>query len=149
MIKIEKSIVVEAPVEEVFAYTADPNHLPEYYTEVQEVKDMRRLPDGGYAGILMPLDLTIESAELVPNERIVLHGTWCGPMDTVTITTTFDRLDGDKTRVTYHEEHTFRGGLFGKIGEKSTTKYLDHAAEMTMAALKTRIEAETLAATPS
>jgi uncharacterized protein YndB with AHSA1/START domain len=146
MLKTEHSVVIDAPVEEVFAYATDPEHVPEYYTDVSEVKDLRRLPNGGYAGTFVPLDLPVETIEFVPNERIVLRGNWCGPMDDVTITTTFDRLDSDRTRVTSHEEHTFHGGFFARIGEKSTSKYLDHAAEMTMAALKTRIEAETLAA---
>ena len=149
MFEIEKSIVIDAPVEDVFAYVADPQHAPEYYTDVNEVKDLRLLPNGGYACMFMPLDMTIETSEFVPSERIVSRGTACGPMDDITITTTFDRLDGDKTRVTTHEEHAFHGGFFGRLGEKSSSKYFDRAAEMTLAALKTRIEAKTPAGTPS
>lgn len=141
MLRFEKSIVISAPVEEVFAFAADPSHLPEYFTEVREVKDMRRLPNGGYACTLMPVELTTETIELVPNERIVSRGSWCGGLDDVTMTTTFERLDGGQTRVTWHEEHAFHGGFFGRIGEKSTAGYLERAAEMTLAALKVRIEA--------
>lgn len=149
MFKIEKSIVIDAQVDEVFAYVADPQHNPEYYTDVNEVKNLRQLPNGGYACTFMPLDLTVETIELVPNERIVLRGTACGPMDEVTLTTTFDRLDGNKTRVTCHEEHAFHGGFFGRLGEKASSRYFDRAGEMTLAALKARMEANVLAATPS
>ncbi len=149
MFTIEKSIVIDAPVEQVFAYAADPQHTPEYYTDVKEATNLRQLPNGGYACRFMPLDLTVETSEFVPGERIVSRGTACGPMDEFTLTTTFERLDVDKTRVTHHEEHSFHGGFFGRLGEKPSAKYFDRAAEMTMAALKARIEAKTPAATPS
>ncbi len=149
MLTIEKSIEIDAPVEAVFAYAADPSHLPEYYTDVREVRDLRQLPNGGYTATLWPLAATIETVELVPNERIVSHGQWGGPFGDVTMTTTFERLDGDKTRVTLHEEHLFHGGFFAKLGEKTTAGYLQRAAELTITALKARIEASVLApATP-
>lgn len=144
MFEIEKSIVVDAPVEEIFAYVADPQHNREYYTDVSELKNLRQLPNGGYACTFMPVDMTIETAELVPNERIVQRGTACGPMDEITITTTFDRLSDDgKTLITHHEEHAFHGGFLGKLSEKPAARYFDRAAEMTMAALKARIESGT------
>lgn len=149
MFKIQKSIVIDAPVEQVFAYVADPQHMPEYYTDVNEVQSLRQLPSGGYSCRFMPLDLNVESSELFPNERIISHGTSCGPMDHVTLTTTFERLDAGKTRVTCLEVHAFRGGFFGRLGEKGAARYFDRAAEMTLAALKSRIEAKTLAATPN
>lgn len=155
MFEIEKSIVVDAPVEEVFAYVADPQHCPDYYMDVSELKNLRRLPNGGYACTFMPVDMTVETAELVPNERIVLRGTACGLMDEVMITTTFDQFGGvgGKTLVSHHEKHAFRGGFIGTLSERPAARYFDRAAEMTMAALKSRIEsaipAQTLAATPS
>ncbi len=141
MLRFERDIVIDAPAEAVFAYVVDPSHLPEYFTEVREVKDLRRLPNGGYACTLMPVELTSETTEVVPNERIVSRGEWCGGLDDVMTTTTFDRLDGGQTRVTWQEEHSFHGGFFGRLGEKSTGGYLERAAEMTLAALKARVEA--------
>ena len=148
MLKFEKSTVINAPVEDVFAYAVDPSHLPDYFTEVHEVRDLRPLPNGGYACTLSPVELTMETSEVIPNERIVSHGKWCGGLDDVTMTTTFNRLDGDQTRVTWQEEHTFHGGIFGRMGEKSTAGYLEHAAVTTLAAFKARIEARAPAATP-
>ncbi len=144
MLNFEKSTVINAPVEDVFSYVADPSHLPEYFTEVREVKDLRRLPNGGYACTLSPVELTTETSEITPNERIVSRGKWCGGLDDVTMTTTFERLAGDQTRVIWEEQHSFHGGIggiFGRMGEKSTAGYLEHAAEMTLAALKAHIEA--------
>jgi uncharacterized protein YndB with AHSA1/START domain len=48
MLRFEKSIEVDAPVEQVFAYLLDPAHLPEYMTGGGVVKDIQRLPDGRY-----------------------------------------------------------------------------------------------------
>lgn len=149
MVTIEKSIIINAPVEAVFAYAADPNHLPEYYADVTAVKHVRQLPNGGYACTLVPHDAPMETSEVIPNARIVLRGKWCGPMDDVRSTTTFERLASNQTRVTSHEEHTFHGGVFGRIGEKGAAAPLDHAAEMALAALKAHIEAQTPATTSS
>ncbi|HZC05460.1 MAG TPA: SRPBCC family protein [Ktedonobacterales bacterium] len=152
MFTIKKSIVIDAPVAEVFAYVVDPEHAPEYYTDVNEVTNLRRLPTGGYACRFMPLDLTVETTEFVPNERLVARGTACGPMDEVTLTTTFERFAGDhgeQARVTCHEEHRFRGGFFGRLGEKPAAQYFDRAAEMTLTALKARIESGVPAKTPT
>ncbi len=141
MLQFEKSTVINASLGDVFTYVADPSNLPEYFTEVHEVKDLRRLPNGGYACTLSPVELTTETSELTPNVRIVSRGKWCGGLDDVTMTTTFEQLAADRTRVTWQEQHIFHGGIFGRMGEKSTAGYLEHAAEMTLAALKTRIEA--------
>lgn len=149
MFTIEKSIVIDEPVETVFAYATDPNHLPEYYTDVREVKDLRRLPNGGYACTLLPVELSVETIEFVPNERTALRGTACGGMDDITLTTTFERLASDRTHVTHREEHAFRGGFFGRLGEKPAAKYFDHAAEMSVAVLKARVEAKAPVSTPS
>ncbi len=145
MLKIEKSIVIDAPVETVFAYANDPNRAPEYYAGVDDVKDIRPLPNGGYtfkstykiAGL--HTEVTGEDIEVVPNERFVAK--FRSALDDVNLTVTFERLDGGKTRVTCHEEHTLHGGILGTLGEPFLAKYLDHAAEQTQATLKARIEA--------
>jgi uncharacterized protein YndB with AHSA1/START domain len=149
--KIEKRITIAAPVEEVFAYATNPEHLPEYYTGVLEVTDVRRLPNGGYSFKSMNkvaglhADMTAESVEFIPNERIVSRAR--GALADSTITVTCERMEGNKTRVTCTEEHTIHGGFLGKLGETFLAKYFDHAAELTQATLKARIEAGIPAAT--
>jgi uncharacterized membrane protein len=151
MIKIEKSIVIKAPVEEVFAFVTEPNNVPQYYTGLDHVSDVQRLPNGGYrfkstekiAGL--HLDMDNETVEFVPNKRFVSQSH--SALNDSTIAVTFESLEGDQTRVTCHEEHTLHGGFFGKLGETFLTKYLDHAAEMTQDTLKARIEAKVPATT--
>ncbi len=153
MLTVEKSRVINAPIEEVFAYTIDPMHAPEYYTGAQAISDVQRLPNGGYsfkgdfklAGL--HTEVTGENVEFVPNERLVTQAR--SALDDLTIAVTFERVERDKTRVTCHEEHTLHGGILGKLGEAFLASYFDHAAELTQLNLKARIETQALAATPS
>ena len=149
MIQTEKSIVIDVPVAEVFAYTADPRHSPEFFTGVLEVSDIRRLPNGGFACKTVSkfaglhTEMTGETAEYVLNERLVYKAT--GKLSDFTNTVTFQPVEDTKTRVTCIEEYTFHGGFLAKLGEPFLTKYVDHAAELTQATLKARIEAGVLA----
>lgn len=155
MIRIEKSIVIDAPVEQVFAYLVDPAHLPEYLPGTDEVTDIQRLPDGRHTCTIVSTFLGVhievknEQVEVVPNERIVeqSHG---GGM-AWTATTRFERLEGGKTRASEVDEATLHGGPLGKLGEAFFAKYLDHGMEMAMLAGKAHIEGEAQlrTATPS
>ncbi len=151
MVKTEKSIVIDTPIEEVFAYTSDPKHLPEYYTGVIEVSDIQRLADGGYVfkGVSkiagFHTDTTTTDSEFVPNQRIVAKST--STLSDATVTVTFQAIEGGKTLVTCIEEYTIHGGILGKLGEAFLNNYIDHAAELTQATLKARIEAKVPAMT--
>lgn len=151
MLRTEKSIVIDAAVDEVFAYTVDPQHLPEFFTGVLDVSDIERLPTGGYACKTVNkfagvhTGMTGKTTAFVRNERIVWEAT--GKLADVTITVTFQPVESTKTRVTCIEEYTFHGGFLGKLGEPFLGKYIDHAAEMTQETLKARIEAGVPAST--
>ncbi len=68
MIKSEKSIVFDAPVEAVFAYLIDPAHMPEYEPSLHEVKDIQSLPNGGftYTAVVRALGLHVEFISIPP-----------------------------------------------------------------------------------
>ena len=74
MPQIQESIVIDAPVEKVFAYVTDPHNRPEFWPSLVEVKDVEQLPNGGtklrwfykMAGIRS--EGTGETIEHVPNE---------------------------------------------------------------------------------
>jgi uncharacterized membrane protein len=146
MLRFEKSIVIDAPVEAVFAYTVDPTHKPEYFVGVAEVKDIQRLPNGGYTFTTVSKFLGLhtqgktEQVEFVPNERFVAqeHTLF---MD-VTLSLRFEKLDSHKTLVSGYAEYTFVGGFLGKLIEPLLTRYVEHAAEMSLAALKAHIEVD-------
>lgn len=145
MLKIEKSVTIEAPVEEVYAYTIDPQHLPEYFVSILGVKDVKRLPNGEYTftytaqTLGVPAEGKGECVGHIPNERatLKLHV----PGVDMTIPTTFESVPGGKTRVTGIAEYTFyEGGFASKFSEAFLTKYLDLAGEFSMYTLKGRIE---------
>lgn len=145
MIKMEKSIVVDAPIEKVFAYLYDPVNEPEYMTGVHEVKDVQRLPDGRYTYtevgkfLGMDVDYTCEYTEVIPNELLVekTHG---GGTDG-SMSLRFERLEDSKTRVSMVGESSLHGGPMAKFGESFLAKFFDHGSEMAMEAAKAHIEA--------
>ncbi len=154
MIRTEKSIVTDAPLEKVFAYVADPAHGPEYMPVFAEVKDLQRLPDGRYTYTLvgkflgMHFDFKNEQVEVIPNERIVEKGHGAGIDSTTSMR--FERLADGKTRVTMVDETTILGGgPLAKFGEPFLEKYFDRSTELAMEAAKAHIEAGALAGTPS
>jgi uncharacterized membrane protein len=152
MIRFEKSIEVDAPVEKVFAYLNDPAHEPEYMPGIDEVKDIQRLPDGHYTYtevsklLGLHLDWKSEATEVVPNERIVGKSRG-GGVDGV-VTQRFERLEDGKTRVSVVGETTLHAGPLAKFGESFLAKYMDHSMEMAMVAAKAHIETEAPVATP-
>lgn len=144
MITIEKSIVVDAPVEQVFAYIVDPTHMPEYTPGGGDVKDIRRLPDGRYTYTEVSKFLGLhsetkcEQVEVVPNERIVEKEKG-GGMDS-TMALGFERLPDGKTHVSLVSETSLHAGPFAKFGEAFLAKYFDHGMEMAMEGAKAHIE---------
>ncbi len=145
MLKFAKSVVINAPLEDVFTYTADPVHLPDYWVGVDEVKDIQRLPNGGYrfTGVVKMFGLrgesTTEEPEFVPNDHIIaeVHR----PSMDSTFITSFERVAGDKTRVSSVFEYTFPAEIEAKIGTAVLAVYLDHLLELTGANLKACVEA--------
>lgn len=145
MLKIEKSVTIDAPVEDVYAYAIDPEHLPEYFVSILAVKDVKRLPAGEYTFTYtaqtfgVPAEGKGECVGHVPNERAILKLHMPG-VD-MTIPTTFERVPGGKTRVIGTAEYTFQaGGFASKFDEAFLMKYLDLAGELSMYTLKGRIE---------
>ena len=47
MAKLVRKTTINAPVDKVFHYMEDRNHLPEFWPSMMEVSDIRDLPNGG------------------------------------------------------------------------------------------------------
>lgn len=144
MLTFEKSFVINAPLEDVFAYTADPTHLPDYWVGVDAVKDIQRLPSGGYrfTGIVKTLgprgESTTEEPEFVPNDHITakVHS----PGMDFTFTASFERVAGDKTRLSTAFAYTFAAEIEAKIGSAALAVYFDHTLDLIATNLKACIE---------
>ncbi len=146
MFRTDKTITIDAPIEAVFAYFVDPTRQPEYASGVAEVKDLERLPDGRSIYTLVSkilslrVDVKCEQVEVIPNEGIVEQA-WSTFAD-ITTTERFERQADGTTRVSVVSENTIHGsGPLARFGEAFFAKYLEHGAEMALAAAKAHIEA--------
>ena len=145
ILKIEKTITIDAPVEEVFAYMTRPEHLPEYFVTMLTVKDVKHLPKGGdtftYTAQMfgVPAEGKGECIDIALNERATLK--LFGPGMEVTIPTKFERIASGKTRITSIAEYHFeRGGPLAKFDETFLKKFLDLGGDFSFYTLKGRIE---------
>jgi uncharacterized membrane protein len=139
---IEKSIVIDAPLKEVFAYLDDPLHLPEIWPSMVEVREVKPLPKGGHqyhwvykmAGIRFEGES--ETLEFVPEKHVVEKSTGQIPAKFDYL---FTPVDG-KTRVEVKTEYEIPQKLLGKVAEPFVRKLNEREADMFMANLKDRLE---------
>jgi uncharacterized protein YndB with AHSA1/START domain len=143
MAKIERSIIIDAPVEAVFSYVEDPANLPEYWPSVIEVKAVEQLPNGGarmtiaYKMAGVRCDIETACTEYVPNQRSVYESE--GPVSS-TVTWTYETHDGG-TRATVANEHTVQLPVLRKLGESFLTKIGENEAEAILGNVKAKMEA--------
>lgn len=143
MAKVERSVVIHAPVEKIFGFAADPAHLPEFWPSMIAVKDVQPLPNGGhrfrwvYKMAGMRFEGASEDVEYVPNERLLQQSR--GGIES-TITWTFLSEAGG-TRVTFLAGYTVPVPLLGRLAEAVIVKVNEHETEALLANLKSRMEA--------
>lgn len=142
MAKFEKSIFVNARLEKVFAFMAEPNNLLEIWPSLLEVRNVQPLPNGGYcydwtykmAG--MRFEGQAEWTEFVKNSRIVNKNESGIPS---TFVWTYQAEDGG-TRVSVSVEYTTPGAALGRLAEPVIHKINEHEGETILANLKARME---------
>jgi uncharacterized protein YndB with AHSA1/START domain len=143
MAKIRKSIVIDAPVEEVFDYVEEPANVPEYWPSVVELKDVEQLPNGGFrmtgvykmAGVRF--DTESECTEFIPNQRTVYSSE--GGVSS-TATWIYEPHDGG-TKATIENEYTVHLPVLRKLAESFLTKINENEADAVLANVKARMEA--------
>lgn len=143
MATIEKSILITAPVEEVFTYLEEPTHLPEVWPSLVEVSDVVDLPQGGdryhyvykMAGTRFEGDS--ETIEFVPYKHFVRESTGEIPS---TFDWTFMPQNGS-TKVVLKAKYEVPKTLLGKLSEPFILKLNEREADTFFANLKDRIEA--------
>ncbi len=146
MAKVERSITINASVEQVFAYIEDPMNDVEHTAGVIEIKDVTGSGVGAHnrwvykmAGLRFEGESTV--TEHIPNERIVtqtkggIASTW---------TYTFEPHDGG-TKLTVNVEYTIPVPVLGKLAEKLVLKRNEREADLNMANIKESIEGRTSA----
>ena len=142
MVKVEKTITINAPVEKVFAHWTEPENLPEIWPSLVEVKDSRKLPNGGnffrwvYKMVGMRFEGTAEDIEWVRNQRTVTVDK--GGID-CTITWTF-QPEGEGTKLITVFEYTVPIPLLGRLAEPFILKVNERELESLLVNLKTKLE---------
>ena len=142
MAKVQKTISINAPVEKVFSYIANPMNTPDWVPSMMEVKDVIGSGVGQHyrwtykmAGVRLQGESTI--MEHVPNERRVMQSkgaivsTWGFNLE---------RQD-DGTKFTLDIEYTIPVPVLGKLAEKLVLKRNEREADLAMANLKDNLEA--------
>ena len=142
MPKVKKSIRIDAPVEEVFAFMSNPVNFPEVWSSLVEMSDVKTKPDGRFSfnwvykmgGI--KFTGSGECIEVLPNKRVVMENKKEIPSKFVWI---YDS-EGAGTRVTMEVDYTIPISLINKIAEKIIIKLNEQEADNLLLNLKARME---------
>jgi uncharacterized membrane protein len=139
---IEKSILIKAPVKQVFSYLGDPEHLPEIWPSMVEVKDVKVLPKGGhryhwiYKMAGMRFEGETETVEFELDRHLVTKATGQIPA-------TFDysfKAENGYTKLEVKTEYEIPKTLLGKLAEPFVLKLNEREADTFLANLKDRVE---------
>lgn len=146
MSTIDKSIFIDAPVEEVFRLGWDPKSWEQWYTGLSGPDDMEGDGDAGsvlhmhysMAGLQMPITVSVIEVSRTP-DKSVWKGSFSGGINgSQTLTYT---KESKGTHVDAHVEYTIPGKVMGKIGNtKVVEKLQEHAIEHSLSNLKTLAE---------
>ena len=143
MPKRETTITINAPVEKVFSYLQDePTNLLEIWPSMVEVKDMKRLPNGGtsfrwvYKMVGMRFEGTSEDIEYISNQRVVTKTK--GGIE-ATYTWTFQPEDGG-TKMTVEVEWSVPVPVLGKLAEALIIRQQEREFDLVLANLKDKME---------
>jgi uncharacterized protein YndB with AHSA1/START domain len=141
MAKLIKTVTINAPIEDVFNYVEDPNHLPEFWSSLIEVSNVQRLPNGGtsngwiYKMAGLRFDGSSVTTEYNPPHR------WVYKTEGIKSTQAWIfKADGNMTQVTFETEYNIPIPLLGKLAEAFIVKMNEHEVETLLANLKTRME---------
>jgi len=144
MAKDARSISINAPVEKVFAFMADPTHMPEIWPSLVEVKDVKQTPEhvgSTYGWVFKMAGMRFEGAtevtEFVPNQRSVTKST--KGIESTFVWTYEPEAGG--TKVTMEVEYVVPIPLLGKLAEAFMMKQNERDGEVLLANLKARMEA--------
>ncbi len=142
MESIEKTIHINAPVEEVFEYIDDPRNDPEWMPDMVEVHDVEGPPGVGrqfrwtFKMVGVPLKGHSATIEHVPNRRTVteskggVSSTWFADVEPA----------GDGTKLTMKVEYAIPVPVLGKLAEHLVAKRNKQNFELSVDNIKQILE---------
>jgi len=144
MAVIDKTVIVNVPIEQVHAFLNDIKQFPEWYAGIDEVHPEPGFPTEvgstskftySVLNTSMEGELTITKNVPLEERHIKMDGMITGHQKW-----TFTS-EGGSTRVHMYSEYQMSAGLLGKIVDKLVVERLnDKYAEESLAAMKSRIE---------
>ncbi len=145
MAKVQREILIHAPVEKVFAFMNDPRNLPQIWPSMVEVKHAVVNALGGYdfdwvykmAGV--HFNGASKTTEYILNQRIITQSTKGIESRFVWNYT----AEGHNTKIALEIEYTVPIPLLGKLAETVITRQNEHEADTVLNNLKDRMEIET------
>lgn len=149
---LEKSIIIERPIEEVYGYATNPALWYQWYAGLSEPGNMTGEGEVGtkadftYTMIGMRLPIAVE---VIENKQSGLGYSWKGEV-TGSITShqhwTYTK-EGRGTKVSYAEAYEMPSSVLRKVADKLIIrKLLDNAMEQTFKNLKDVCEAKKMSA---
>jgi uncharacterized membrane protein len=142
MATISKSIDIDAPVEQVFAFFNEPSNLPEIWPSMLEVSNVERKADGNYGFDWQYKMVGIrfrgrsDSTVFEKNKRVVLKSETGIPNN---IDYVYESV-GNKTRLSMNVDYTVPGQVLGKLAAPIVNRINEHEAETVLQNLKVRME---------
>ena len=142
MPSLEKSIIINAPVEKIFEYATDQTHMPEIWPSMVNVEVLEKLPNGGtksrYTYKMAGMQFTgiNTDIEFIPNQRTVTRTE--GGIDSEIIWE-YEAMD-QATKLTMKTTYSIPIPLIGKLAERFIVKQNENEAEIILANLKARME---------
>ena len=143
MARVVRSISIDAPVEKVFGYFDDPTNLPEVWPSLLEVRNVKRLPNGGnsfrfvYKMAAIRFEGTSEDVDYIPNELSITESKG-GIASTITLTY---RPEDGGTKLTMENEYTVPIPVLGRLAEAVILRQNEREVELLLANVKDRLEA--------
>ena len=148
MATIRKSISIQAPVDQVFDFVADPTHLPEIWPSLVEVRNVEAHPAGksfdwDYRLLGIRIHGHSDPVELVKNERLVSKSVRGIPN---TFRWLYTGTEG-KTKVVL--EVDYESPIPGRLAERLVGRANEREAETMLRNLKRKLEMRVAESSPS
>ncbi len=143
MARVEKSILINAPLEKIFAFVSDPANLPSVWPALEQVTNVTPAANGGSSSDYvynmggMRFSGHSEAIDFVPNTRLATRSK-AGIENTVTWSFA---PEGGGTRVTFMADYSVPVPLLGKLAEALLVRQNEQQAETVLANLKAKMEA--------
>jgi uncharacterized membrane protein len=140
---VQKSILINSRVEEVFAFVENPSNMPEVWPSLERVTAIERQPNGGYSCtyvyriVGMRFEGRMDLVEHVLNQRIVtrskigMEGTVCWIF----------QPEGNSTRLSIEAVYSVPVPVVGKIAAALLVRQNEQEAETLLANIKAKQEA--------